>query len=498
MKHLKTLAIAASLCAGFQAFALETPLKVYDIAVEVDEQAKTLSVAIDFDMPDYKLGRERELIFTPVIISAAGTDSLELDQITIAGRDRWYHYLRSGVLDTGIEPIYRAGTRQRAQYRTTVPFEEWMNKSSVEMRTEKANCCSPVTLVPGDSPHGLTELALINTERPAAEGEFVFAPPVDDAPVEKNIEGKAFVSFVVNRTELKPDYMVNRREIAKILNSIDYVRNDSDAVITGVHIKGFASPEGPWNNNVRLAQGRTQTLSEYVRDQYHFQKGIVTHSYEPEDWEGLRRYMTDSLDFNIDHRAEIIELIDTDMEPDLRDRTIKQRFPADYAVILKEIYPWLRHSDYTVKYRIKVFNTLPELMRIYNYDATRLRPVDFYTIAQQYPTGSPEFLEVMKKAVEVYPLDPMLNLNAANIELLAGNLDAAQSRLAKAGSGPEVEYALGVLAARRKQWPDAEAHFNAARKAGITQADAYLAKIAEIKAHRSVTITTPVTRKTEK
>lgn len=168
---------------------------------------------------------------------------------------------------------------------------------------------------------------------------FVFAPPVDEGPVIKSIEGSAFITFVVNRTELKPDYMVNRRELGKIINSIDYVRNDSDATITHVHIKGFASPEGPYDNNVRLAKGRTETLRRYVRDLYSFADTVVTKSYEPEDWGGFRKYITDSMQFDIAHRPEILEIIDGPLGLDEKNRQIQRRFPADYRVILKQIYP---------------------------------------------------------------------------------------------------------------------------------------------------------------
>ena len=496
MKRYIFTFLAAASCA-LQALAYSTAFKVYDVDVNVDEAAKTLSVAIQLNMADYKLGGDRELILTPVIISEAGTDSLELEPVTVCGRNRYFYYMRKGQLDAGDERIYRAGSKQRPTVTETVPFEDWMGRSSVEMREEAANCCSRPENVPGPSRHGLNELALIDTRRPPLPVEFVFAPPVDDKPVEKNIEGKAFVSFVVNRTELKPDYMVNKREIAKILNSIDYVRQDTDAVITNVHIKGFASPEGSYSNNVRLAQGRTVTLSNYVRDLYHFDRGIMSTSFEPEDWEGLRRYLTDSLDYDIPHRAEILGIVDSPMEPDAKDHYIRDTYPADYKVILKEIYPWLRHSDYTVKYRIKVYTDIEELKRVFASDPTRLRPVDFYTLAQLHPEGSPEYLKVMETAVGVYPDDPMLNLNAANIELMRGDLERAQSHLLRAGSSPEADFARGVLAARRGDYSEATLRFEAARKAGIAKADTYLGTIDQIKAYHPVTITAQTTKPAE-
>ena len=82
------------------------------------------------------------------------------------------------------------------------------------------------------------------------------------------IEGRAFVDFVVNRTEIRPDYRGNRKEIAKIIESIDKVKNDPDATITRitiskhplqliyVHISAYIIPD----RIVRMAQRRIHTV----------------------------------------------------------------------------------------------------------------------------------------------------------------------------------------------------------------------------------------------
>lgn len=494
-QHYVLTGVALMLASGSVNAKNEQPLKVYDLGVTVNEEPKTVDLKIDLNLKDIKVGKNREVIFTPVLISAEREDSMMLEPITICGRDRWYHYLRDGILDNPASRIYRAGASEMVTVAETVPFEKWMGHSTLEMREETANCCSSPTLIPGNTPSGNVLLATINTDRPALDYEYVFAPPMEDGPVKKSVEGKAFVNFVVNRTELNPDYMINRSEIQKILNSIDVVKKDPDAIITNVHIKGFASPEGPYDNNVRLAKGRTATLAQYVNDLYKFDNGIMTTSYDPEDWAGLRSYITDSLDFNISNRREILEVIDGPLGFDAKDMALKTRFPADYQVILKEIYPWLRHSDYTVTYTIKVYTDLKELMRLYNTDPTKLRAIDFYTIAQQYPQGSKDFLDVMKTAVEVYPDDPMINLNVANLYLQEGDFDAAQSCLLKAGLNPEANFARGVLAAKRGDYREAEKYFTIAKEAGIPQAATYLNQLQQAKAYHPVTIEIPTTKK---
>lgn len=67
------------------------------------------------------------------------------------------------------------------------------------------------------------------------------APPVEVKNRAK--EGSAFLDFPVNRTEIRPDYRQNSRELAAIQEIIESVRGDKYATITGISIKGYASPE---------------------------------------------------------------------------------------------------------------------------------------------------------------------------------------------------------------------------------------------------------------
>lgn len=493
-KITKHILLGGLMFAAASAWASDPTLKVYDVDVTVNEQTRMLDVQLDLRMKDFKVGRNGEAVYTPIIFSEDGRDSLVMDPFIVAGRNRWYWYLREGKLDSGQAPIYRSGSKEMVTINESFPLQPWMtNEGTVEVRQQCANCCAKLEPVPGNSKWGNVLVARIHTPQ-VPEFDYVFAPPVEDKPVEKSVEGRAFVTFVVNRTELNPHYMINPQELKKITNSIDEVKLDPDAIITEIHIKGFASPEGPYDNNVRLAKGRTETLAKYVNSLYKFPDGIMTTSYDPEDWGGLRSYVTDSMNFNLQNRAGLLAIIDGPLGFDARDAALKSQFPKDYEVILKQIYPWLRHSDYKVKYNIKVYTDLENLMRLYNTDPTKLRPVDFYTIAQQYPAGSPQYLDVMKKGLEVYPDEPMINLNVANIYLKEGDFEAAQSCLLKAGQNPVSNYARGVLAAKRGDLREAEKWFKLAQEGGVTEAGKYYNQIHQQLSSSNVDILVPTTK----
>ena len=145
--------------------------------------------------------------------------------------------------------------------------------------------------------------------------------------------------------------------------------------------------------------------------------------------------------------------------------------------MLDSVYPALRHSDYTVKYRIRTYVDIEELKRVYTSTPDRLRPVDFQRIAATYPVDSPEYKEVFMTAVKIHPRDEAANLNAANISMERGDLNAAAAYLANAGDTPESVYARGVLAARTGDNLRARDLMRAAADRGLDIAAEELAKL---------------------
>ena len=278
-------AVLAAMCGA--GAADRTRLRVHKL--KVARQDAELVVAFDIDPRDMAPGRDREVILTPVVRSLEGGDSLELAPVRIAGRNRYYAHLRDGGLPEG-ETMVRAEAKERLRYRAETKFEPWMEHARVVVRSAVAACCdSPVA--GEDTP--LAELDY--SERPFTGSPFRYVALLGDEAVERSAEGRAFVDFVVNRTEIRPDYRGNRAELAKIIASIDAVKNDPDAIITRVTIKGFASPEGSYANNVRLAIGRTDALKEYVRRHYNFSSEIMAPTTSPRTgpacapgWSGAR------------------------------------------------------------------------------------------------------------------------------------------------------------------------------------------------------------------
>ena len=293
--------------------------------------------------------------------------------------------------------------------------------------------------------------------------------------------GSAFLDFPVNQTVIYPDYRRNDSELAKIRATIDLVKNDPNTRITHIGIHGYASPEGSYQNNVRLAQGRAEALKEYVRKQYHFADSLFDVRSTPEDWEGLRRYVAQS---DMEYKEELLAIIDGPLEPDPKNwklQTVDSKKP--YEFLLKNVYPALRNSDYTVQYTVRKFS-VEEAKQQLKTRPQLLSLEEMFAIAQTYEPGSPEFKEVFDIAVHVFPDDETANLNAACIYLEEGNLERAEKYLLKAGNSPEAVHAQGVLAMLKGDYEQATLLLKQAEQAGVTQAEENLKQIQLLKTRK--------------
>lgn len=424
----------------------------------------------DLDVSALKVGTNREVVFAPIL--SKGEHLVELPAVMVAGRNRYYHHLRNKST-VSLDKLYRSGERDVIEYRLVVPYEKWMTNAALNVSNTTNGCCgAPI----------LNDISLLENVLPEKSvmtffPEYVYIRPKAEQKINQ-IEGSAYIDFPVNRTEVYPEYRRNPQELKKILATIDAVREDADTRILAISIKGYASPEGSYTNNIRLAKGRTATLKEYVRKQYHFPDSLFTTSYEPEDWEGLRRFVEGS---HLTHRDEILRLIDSDMEPDAKDRKIKVNYRDDYAYLLREVYPGLRHSDYVVRYEVRAYTDPEEIKHLLRTQPQKLSLEEMYLVAQDMEPGSEEYNETFEIAVRMFPEDATANLNAANTAMRLGNLPLAEKYLEKSGDMSEAAYARGIHAALSGNYEVAETLLKEADRKGQEKAKEMLKRLEEVR-----------------
>ena len=439
--------------------------------LSITRNGRYMTVDMLLDMSRLKVDGNRAVLLTPRIVN--GNDSIDLPAVGVYGRRRYYTYIRNGesMLSGADEKTYRASKKpDTLPYRADVDYEEWMDGAKLALEREEYGCCNSIL----NEQYALLGGYDAPVENVAFFPELVYVQPKAELTKSRALEGSAFIDFPVNRTEIHPDYRRNTAELGKIQATIDSVRGDRDVTITQVWLKGFASPESPYTHNRDLAIGRTAALKSYIQQLYKFDTGIIATDYEPEDWAGLRRYVEQS---NINHKAEILALIDSDREPDNKEWTIKKNYPEEYRFMLQNWYPALRHTDYRIAYNIRGYSDVEEIKRILTTSPQKLSLNEFYLVAQEYEPGTDEFSDVFDTAVRMFPSDETANLNAANAAIRRDDFVTAERYLAKAGDSAEADYARGALAVRKGDLDTARVWLSKAKAKGLRQAGVTLEEL---------------------
>ena len=427
--------------------------------VKMERSGAYIAVDMNLGLKDLAVEGNRAVLLTPRLVN--GSDSLDLPSIGIYGRRRYYFYVRNGesMLTDKDEMSYKASEKPDGiAYHNIVSYADWMNGAVLSLHRSDYGCCNTL-LARQDGTRGR------HTE--AFFPELVFVQPEAEIMKSRSLSGSAYIDFPVDQTVIYPDYRRNTVELGKIQATIDSVRNDKDVTITSVWLKGYASPESPYKHNTELAIGRTAALKKHIGQLYSFADNVIQTDYEPEDWAGLRRYVEQS---NIDHRAEILALIDSDMEPDAKEWKIKRTYPEEYRFMLQNFYPTLRHTDYRIDYNIRTFSDADEIKRIMAERPQKLSLNEFYLVAGQYEPGTDEFTDVFQTAVRMFPNDETANLNAANAAIRRDDFGTARRYLDKAGDSAEAVYARGALAVREGDYDTAYRYLNKAKGMGLEQA----------------------------
>lgn len=301
---------------------------------------------------------------------------------------------------------------------------------------------------------------------------------VDPEPDKKRqLEGRSFLDFPVNEMVIYPKYRNNPKELKRIYETIEKVKFDNSIEITSILLHGYASPESPYSNNTRLANGRVAALARDLKE--HFKLGSTTFTLRatPEDWDNLRSYLADNAperiagdsarrtvkqsiwyngdnvietpvmpDFVQRYRDELIAVIDSDMEPDPKEEVLKRVGGGEpYRWLHKNVYPGLRHTDYIINYKVKEYSVTEGRKLIYTHPEA-MSIDEMYRVAQSYPRRSDEWFEALTTAARIFPADNAARINAAIACIETRRLRDARRYLDGLAS-PEANYLRDVIAA---------------------------------------------------
>jgi outer membrane protein OmpA-like peptidoglycan-associated protein len=466
-------AMTACLAPALPATAEGTHGALTQVRAGFTRSGHAAGIDMTIQLDSVKVSTGKRLILRPLLCGA--TDTLQLQPIVINGRKAGITYLRNDEEQIDGALVVNAKQEPReVQYRTRVPYRNWMDNAKVYVVEDRCGC----GITHGGSLDDATLLGQL--ARPLGDANspmrYSYQKPAVEAVKARSESGCAYINFPVNQTVILNNYHENRRELDKILQTINVVKNDSHIQIDGIQIHGYASPEGTYANNTRLAQGRAEALTNYVASIEQIPRSKFAVEATPEDWDGLR----DSIRARAFTQADaMLALIDGEQDADTREAKLRQQYPTEYATLLKEVYPRLRHSNYTVRYTVRNFS-LEEAREYMQTHPDYLSLDEYFVVANSYANGSDERAQALYQAAAQFPNEPTAQLNAALAALDSNDLSTAATYAQRAGNSAEAQNVRGILALKQGKLAQARELLKQAAGSGNLDAQANLETVEAI------------------
>ena len=153
------------------------------------------------------------------------------------------------------------------------------------------------------------------------------------------------VYFAQGKSTFDPFYEGNARRLQEFTNKAKALQRSTDLVIDRVVVESYASPEGSYEVNERLAYSRGQNILAYLRENFRFDENQYEVSFKDMDWALFERLVRD--DPYVPKRRELLPLIEN------RDLTrIKVvRFQHAWDYMLENIFPEMRTTVVYFEYK---------------------------------------------------------------------------------------------------------------------------------------------------
>ena len=277
---------------------------------------------------------------------------------------------------------------------------------------------------------------------------------------------EANIKFLIGQAQLRKSELQNNsvQEFVRLLSEI--VKDQEGKVLDGIEVSAYASPDGGYNINERLAGKRQDVANDFVKKQMKKIKmdGPVDTKYTAEDWEGFQELVAAS---NIQDKDVILRVLSMYKDPEERERQIKSLSSA-FRELADGILPQLRRARMIINYQL-IGRDDDQIMQQLRDDATQLSVEEMLYGATLYDNDADRMERVYKQTTRIYPNDARAYNNVAMMEYAKGNYDQAAEWL-KMATGinknlPEANANLGLLALQQGDMETAESYIAKASEA---------------------------------
>ena len=289
------------------------------------------------------------------------------------------------------------------------------------------------------------------------------APDAFQRVVEQKQE--ANIKFLIQQAELRKSELQNN-SVQEFVNLLKRIGSDRENVmLSNVEVSAYASPDGGFALNEKLANKRQTNTEEFVKKQMKQAKteGDVEASYTAQDWEGFQQLVQAS---DIQDKDVILRVLSMYKDPQEREQQIKN-MSHGFKELADGILPELRRARLTINYET-IGRDDEAIFNQFKSDPSKLSVEELIYAASIAETPA-EQEAILTTTTRLYPKDARAYNNLAALAYSKGNYDEAQRYLAQASATgatcAETKANLGLLALQKGDVKAAENYLGQAGNA---------------------------------
>ena len=410
-----------------------------------------VDLKIDVTFPAKYFNKKVAIEATPVLRFKGGEKAYEMKAI-------------QGEKVQGNAEVIPYETGKTVSYTSRIPYEDAMRLSDLEIDITGSKGAKTAKFDPRKIGDGVIATETLVVNAPATSvGEDKFQRIIKQ-------QEEAAIYYLINSANIRSKEMTSE-EMKKLEAYIKEAATKENMNLNGIDVRSYASPDGAYDFNEKLANQREKNSSAFLKKQ--MKKGKVEQYKDEnffkdfvvaEDWDGFKKAMEES---NIQDKELILRVLSMHSDPEVREREIRNIASA-FAVVADQILPKLRRSLFVVNTEL-IGKSDDELKALAKSNPSDLNVEELLYSATLFDNNNDK-LAIYEACMRQFPNDWRGFNDAGMIQFEMGNIAAAQANFNKANSmsanNPVVQNNLGAVALKNGDLKQAEVYFGAATGAG--------------------------------
>lgn len=404
-------AMVMSSCSGLKKMKKNQDQVKYTVTPEVLEaHAGNVDVTVKGIYPEKYFKKKVILTATPVLTYATGETAYEKVQV-----------VQGEKVQANNQVIKYSGGN--FTYTASVPYKEAMKVSELMLRIKAEQGAKSLEFDPvklADGVIATSTLVTSDAEPTVLPDNFQRITPENEV---------ASIMYLINKSDIRRSEL-KKDDLAKLKEYMVAVKDDPNREFKSATISSYASPDGEFDFNEKLAGKRGVSAEKYLTKEIKKIKGIdeniIQAKTTAEDWNGFQTEVQKS---NIEDKDLILRVLSMYSDPVVREKEIKN-MSAAYESLKTDVLPKLRRSQFIIDVN-KIGRSDAEILALARTNFKALS-VEEMLYAATLTDDVKEKLTFYKATANVYPKEVRAFNNIASLQLAKGDADAALAAIQKA------------------------------------------------------------------